>query len=166
MVALRIEYASRAHEARIAAIEAHSFTIAGHMLDVVRRRRCRDAGVRLVAIGEGGVVGYVIGGWYFKVPWRDPALRLRHISVNALAVDAPFRRSGIGRRLMTALFERAGARGADSYVLMVQAENVHAIALYESLGFERAQWAHNAYGGGRHGFLMSRQALPEDRRAR
>jgi [ribosomal protein S18]-alanine N-acetyltransferase len=163
MVAVRIEYASPAHEAQIAAIEARSFSIAGHMLEDVKKGRRRDAGVRLVALDESRIVGFVIGAWFFKVPWPDPALRLRHLSINALAVDAPFRRCGIGRRLMTTLFERAGARGADSYCLMVQVENMRAIALYDSLGFGRIELARDAYGPGLNGLVMSRRARPEDR---
>jgi ribosomal protein S18 acetylase RimI-like enzyme len=166
MVAVHIEYALPVHEAQIAAIEARSFSIAGHMLDDVKKSRRRDAGVRLVAVDGSRIVGFVIGSWYFRAPWSDPDLRVRHLSINALAVDEPLRRCGIGRRLMTTLFERGGARGAESYCLMVQIENGGAIALYESLGFGQRQLARNAYGPGRNGLLMSRPARPEDRSAR
>jgi ribosomal-protein-alanine N-acetyltransferase len=50
-----------------------------------------------------------------------------------VAVDPTLRRSGIGRGLLAAMFERAG-HGA-SYTLEVRTSNRGAIALYEQFGF-------------------------------
>ena len=160
MVEIRIEYAHRIHSAEIDALEARSFTIRGELLETVTRSRRQEPGVRLVAISEGHVAGYLAGTWFHETPGR----RVRSLWVIALAVESRLRRRGIGRRLLAALFERGCARGAVRYHLLVQVENGGAIALYESLGFERHAQNPNVYGPGRHGLKMIREARPEDRR--
>lgn len=163
MLAVYIEYARRVHSAEIAAIEARSFTISRSLLEDVARSRSRDSGVRLVAVDERRVVGFVTSSWLFVQPALWHGFRVRDLSINALAVDEPFRRRGIGCRLLTALLERGGARGAQGYLLMVQAENSGAITLYESLGFEFSDRAVDAYGQGLDGLVMKRPATPGDR---
>ncbi len=160
MVQISIEYARRVHSAEIDALEARSFTIRGELLETVRRSRRQEPGVRLVAIAEGHVAGYLAGTWLFETPRQ----RLRSLCVIALAVDKPFRRVGIGHRLLTTLFERGCARGALRYYLSVQVENAGAIALYEATGFMRRSHNPDSYGPGRDGITMVREARPEDRR--
>ena len=64
--------------------------------------------------------------------------RLRHTATISLIVDNEFHNVGIGRALLTQLLEIA-----DKWLMLVrveievQAENVGAIHLYESLGFRR-----------------------------
>ena len=55
-------------------------------------------------------------------------------SVVVVAVDPASQRRGIGRQLMEAALERA--RGAAGVRLVQEGYNVHALALYASLGFE------------------------------
>ncbi|XP_022706724.1 uncharacterized protein LOC111270646 isoform X1 [Varroa jacobsoni] len=60
--------------------------------------------------------------------------------VKILAVDKPFRRQQIGRRLMNTILEQLESCpnlrfGTQAIYLQVMSENLGAIALYESLGF-------------------------------
>lgn len=52
-----------------------------------------------------------------------------------LAVAPPWRRRGIGRRLLAAGLAEAGARGARRLLLEVAADNEAGLALYRSHGF-------------------------------
>ena len=52
-----------------------------------------------------------------------------------LAVDEPYRRRGIARRLLEDLFEATAADGMRGYTLEVRVSNRSAIRLYEVLGF-------------------------------
>ncbi|MBL8859213.1 MAG: GNAT family N-acetyltransferase [Planctomycetes bacterium] len=162
MVAVVIEYAASRHAQSIAELEAHAFTINAEQLEEVKRSRARDPGVRLVAVAEQGVAGFVVGSWFVCAEASNPSLVRRRLWINAVAVGTPFRRNGIGRRLMNALFERAEARGAHGYALMVQVENLAAIELYKSLGFKRSQLAQSAYGKGLHGLIMKRRVKQLD----
>jgi [ribosomal protein S18]-alanine N-acetyltransferase len=57
--------------------------------------------------------------------------------IQTISVAVPFRRRGLGRQLMLALLGEARSRGASFVFLEVRADNPHARALYESLGFEQ-----------------------------
>ncbi|MDO4293078.1 MAG: ribosomal protein S18-alanine N-acetyltransferase [Eubacteriales bacterium] len=52
-----------------------------------------------------------------------------------VAVDAGFRRQGIGRRLLLFLMEEGRKRGVRDYTLEVRSSNEAAIGLYRELGF-------------------------------
>jgi ribosomal protein S18 acetylase RimI-like enzyme len=152
MDGIRIEYARRAHRGEIAALEARSFTIAAKLLPSATRTRDREPGVCLVALEGDRVVGYLSGAWAYEPPMaRDR----RSLYIIALAVDEGHRRRGIGRRLLSATFERAEARGGRRFLLQVQEENAGAIALYQSVGFRITQRHEDSYGPGRHGLSMA-----------
>lgn len=55
--------------------------------------------------------------------------------IQTIAVNPQFRSAGLGRTLMAELLEVASHRRAKQVFLEVRADNDHAIALYESLGF-------------------------------
>jgi ribosomal protein S18 acetylase RimI-like enzyme len=151
-----IEYlrASQVEEVHALEERAYSFVLPDSMRTATRLRK-REGGVRLVAVSSEHVVGYVTGSWF----WEPPVSRdARSLYIVALAVDEQHRRKGIARRLMGALFERAGARGARNYQLHVEVENRGAIALYESLGFKVLQQFANCYGPGQQGLSMVRSA--------
>jgi len=56
--------------------------------------------------------------------------------IQTIAVIPEARRKGLGRELVTLLLAEATERGAREIFLEVRADNPHAQALYESLGFE------------------------------
>ena len=60
-----------------------------------------------------------------------------HSGTLGIGVRAPFRGKGLGRRLMEAALDLAWERGFARIELWVRAPNTHALALYESVGFEQ-----------------------------
>jgi ribosomal protein S18 acetylase RimI-like enzyme len=63
----------------------------------------------------------------------------RSLYLDSLAVDPIFRRKGIGSALLERTKERANKMGFDALSLMVFADNVEAMGLYEKAGFETVQ---------------------------
>ncbi|MCC6315872.1 MAG: GNAT family N-acetyltransferase [Thermomicrobiales bacterium] len=98
-------------------------------------------GVRfLVAREQGRVIGCAIG---------DRAGTIGRV-VN-LAVDPDVRRRGVGTALLAAV--EAALPGGDM-LLMVEAHNTAARALYEHAGYLPSGQAPNYYGRGHHGIWM------------
>jgi len=81
-----------------------------------------------VAIDEGVVVGMASGVHYVH-PDKPPELW-----VNEVGVAPDFRRRGIGRALMRALFEHARALGCAGAWVGTEPSNVAARRLYAALG--------------------------------
>jgi putative acetyltransferase len=63
--------------------------------------------------------------------------KVRHVAQTSLEVHPNAQRLGVGRAIMLGLFEWARTVGVNRIQLNVFADNHRAIALYESLGFER-----------------------------
>ncbi len=63
--------------------------------------------------------------------------RLLHAAELGVSVRAEFHRMGIGRRMCEALIERGRGAGLRKIRLQVREDNLHAIRLYERLGFVR-----------------------------
>jgi ribosomal-protein-alanine N-acetyltransferase len=57
------------------------------------------------------------------------------LHINSLAVDLPWRRQGLARRLLGEVFRDVLSAGAQSATLEVRQSNTAARALYERLGF-------------------------------
>jgi ribosomal-protein-alanine N-acetyltransferase len=95
----------------------------GMMAEEIRSRHTRY----LVAEQDGEVVGYA--GLLCPVGAHEG-------DVQTIAVVARVRRTGLGRRLLRALLEAAGERGAREVFLEVRADNPAAQTLYRSEGFE------------------------------
>ncbi len=74
--------------------------------------------------GTDRLVGYVIVSRYVDA-WH----------IMNVAVDIPYRRRGIARRLLEDLFATTAADGLRGYTLEVRVSNRQAIRLYEVLGF-------------------------------
>lgn len=75
-------------------------------------------------VESGSVVGYM--GAY---------LILDEAAVNQIAVDAAWRRQGIGTLILQEFMQRAAERGMHAVTLEVRQSNRTAIALYEKCGF-------------------------------
>ena len=73
-------------------------------------------------------------------------LVLDEMHVMNLAVDPGFRRHGLARRLLAFAMARAARAGARRALLELRAGNREALALYESLGFERLGLRRGYYG--------------------
>ncbi len=85
-----------------------------------------DVSEALVSMRQDEVVGYVLC-WFVA----------DEVHVVNLAVQVRWRRRGIGRRLMDAVFDRARTRGMVVATLEVRTHNEAAIRLYETLGFRQ-----------------------------
>lgn len=83
----------------------------------------------IVAVDETGVLGYAAYG-----RWR-PHSGFRHTVEHSVYVRADAQGRGVGRRLLTALIERARAQGIHVMVAAVESGNTASIALHERLGF-------------------------------
>lgn len=92
-------------------------------------KRHRHAAV-LVAETPDGVVGRLSVA-------RDPHPASEHVADLGLMVARPYRRQGIGRALMEAAEAWAREVGVRKLELHVFPSNEAALALYESLGYER-----------------------------
>lgn len=55
--------------------------------------------------------------------------------VQNIAVDIPYRKQGIGKKLLSFLHERAKELGAEKCFLEVRVSNAPAISLYENAGY-------------------------------
>jgi len=91
----------------------------------------RPGGLFLVAQRAGLLLGYLV-----VEPRR--ASRLRHTAELNMGVAGAARGRGVGRALLDGAMRRLAASGPVEIVyLMVRADNVAAIGLYERSGFER-----------------------------
>jgi len=110
---------------------------------VVRERSLREelartwARLRVVRDERGAVLGYSL---YWHV--------VDEVQLLNVAVTIGARRRGLGRALVEELVAYARAHGAARVLLEVRASNAPAIALYESLGFERFNVRERYYADG------------------
>ncbi|KQO09760.1 ribosomal-protein-alanine acetyltransferase [Agreia sp. Leaf244] len=81
--------------------------------------------------------------------------------IQTIAVAPGARRNGLGRVLMTSLLNEARRRGAREVFLEVRADNPHAEALYESLGFERLGVRAGYYQPDNVDAIVMRAAVPQ-----
>jgi RimJ/RimL family protein N-acetyltransferase len=77
--------------------------------------------------------GQRVVGWADIVPSRTYAIA--HCGNLGMGVVASYRGQGIGRRLLEACIAKAWSRGITRIQLEARADNLHAIRLYEHLGF-------------------------------
>ena len=85
-----------------------------------------EGSAQLVAESDRRVVGYAL--WWCVAD---------EVHIVNLAVHDRYRRRGVARRLLGAAFESARDRGLSLATLEVRFHNAAAIALYESMGFQR-----------------------------
>lgn len=90
-----------------------------------------DARAAIARVGDGSIVG--IAYWTrYQRPTHRP-----HADIEKVAVDPRTQGAGIGRELMNVLVTSARDIGVEVITLDLRGDNGRAIALYESLGFER-----------------------------
>lgn len=156
MTAFTIDTMSEADLDAAIAIDLEAFTPgelgAGHEEPrVVRARSLREelartwARLRVARASDGAVVGYSL---YWHV--------VDEIHLLNVAVTIGARRRGIGRALVAELVAHGRANGATRVLLEVRASNSAAIAMYETLGFERFNLRAHYYSDGEDAVEMSR----------
>lgn len=99
----------------------------------------------LVAEDDSGIVGYVVAvrsedvltGWFWS-------LGVRHDR----------QRRGVGRILVSRVMDQMKSAGIKRMLLTVEPENVNAIALYKSLGFEKNRMESDYFGPGEDRLIM------------
>jgi len=89
----------------------------------------RNGMVQFVALDDGRVVG-----WCDVNPKTHATLR--HSGILGMGVAASHRGQGVGSALLRATLEASSTRGITRVELVVRADNVTAIRLYERNGFE------------------------------
>jgi len=94
--------------------------------DEIRKKLARDPDLFLVAEIDGRLIGTVIGGF-------DG----RRGMIYHLAVEASFRKQGVGAMLMTEVERRLKEKGCIKSYLLVTTENESAMQFYEQRG-----WSH------------------------
>lgn len=106
----------------------------------------------LVAESDGEVVGYA--GTFSTPPDAD---------IQTVGVRSDQQGRGIARLLVTELLATVEAHGATHTLLEVRADNTRALALYESLGFERISIRRHYYPDGGDAVIMRRSAREQAR---
>lgn len=104
--------------------------------------------VYLTAERVGEVVGYA--GAFVLAPDSD---------LQTIAVDPSTQGAGVGRALLTELMAQVAARGAESMMLEVRADNAAAIAMYGRMGFERISVRSRYYADGADAQIWRRRPL-------
>ncbi len=104
-----------------------------------------------VAEHEGEIVGYGI-----------VAMGAGEAHILNICMDPAMRGRGVGRRLLMLLIERSSQAGMQDVFLEVRPSNLHAIALYQSVGFAEVGRRRDYYQavGGREDALVLKLALP------
>lgn len=87
-----------------------------------------DYDLYLGALADGSLVGWL-------ELHRFAARRLSHVAMVTLAVALPYRRRGLGRRLLQESYRWARRAGIEKLQLTVRATNLAAHALYQAEGF-------------------------------
>lgn len=93
---------------------------------------------------------------------RLAAFAIGHVAgsrghVVTIDIAAPYRRHGLGRRMLSELKARMGAAGAREVRLEVDKRNTAAIRFYERMGFRSTRTLPDYYGAGLDGLRMTRR---------
>lgn len=76
--------------------------------------------------------------------------------LNRVIVHPDARRQGVGAKLILAGLDWAQASGADRMLLEVRTDNLPAVSLYKSLGFDEISQRRDYYGPGHDAWVMLR----------
>lgn len=150
-VTLRLMHAGDVPE--VHRIERLSYSVPWSELTFRGLLQRRDAEL-LVAEVAGSLAGYAV---FWQV--------LDQGELGNVAVDPPWRRRGLARRLVAAVMERAGARGVRELFLEVRPSNTGARQLYESFGFVQVGQRRNYYQEPMEDAVVMRVFLRQDQNA-
>lgn len=101
---------------------------------------------RVLVDVNGSLAAYLFTAWQY--------LDLHILKVATLPA---FRRHGLGRRLMLVAEEHAHEMAGESLTLEVRTANAPAIAMYESLGYERVGIRRGYYADGSDALVMTKR---------
>lgn len=103
-----------------------------------------------VGLGQAGTLVAMACGW----------LILEELHVTLVAVDPPWRRRGLGRRVLADLLAEGRGRGAERATLEVARGNAPARALYREAGFREAGCRRDYYRNGDDALIQWMQLDP------
>ena len=109
----------------------------------------------VVAENNNKIIGYIMCRieYGFSVIKKMSLARKGHVV--SFAVLEEYRGKGIGKKLVEQSIEGMKIRKCNESYLEVRTDNIPAIKLYESLGFDRIATLNTYYKDGRNAFLMS-----------
>ena len=109
----------------------------------------------VVAENNNKIIGYIVCRieYGFSVLKKMSLARKGHVV--SFAVLEEYRGKGIGKKLVEQSIEGMKIRKCNESYLEVRTDNIPAIKLYESLGFDRIATLNTYYKDGRNAFLMS-----------
>lgn len=139
--ALRVLTAVPGHARGVANVAARSLPDSWPEA-VFRRELERPMSHGRVALSDATCVAYVLG-------WRV----LDEVQVLSLAVDPPWRRCGVGRRLLDDYLSALRGQGVQRVTLEVRASNGPAQELYRALGMSSEGERRGYYGDGEDALL-------------
>ncbi|MBQ8859751.1 MAG: ribosomal protein S18-alanine N-acetyltransferase [Ruminococcus sp.] len=128
-----VEKMTESHLNEVVKIEEKSFTNPWSR-ESFYEELLKPLSFKFVALENGKVVGFAV---------LDTVLDEGNLL--DIAVDESYRRNGVGRILMNALFEVAKEKSLSFITLEVRESSSPAIALYEAFGFERVGMRKNYY---------------------
>ncbi|MBQ9264807.1 MAG: ribosomal protein S18-alanine N-acetyltransferase [Clostridia bacterium] len=132
------------------AIEAATFPKPWSREDFIKEMTTNACARYLVAEKEGSIIGFA-GAWII----------LDEAHITNIAVSAPFRGNGIGRKLTEGLLQYAANLGVVYMTLEVRRSNLTAQSLYKSLNFEYVGVRKRYYeDNGEDAFLFVCQHMP------
>ncbi|MBO5837041.1 MAG: ribosomal protein S18-alanine N-acetyltransferase [Oscillospiraceae bacterium] len=133
------------HIGQIAALEQENFSMPWSE-NAISAELKNPLSLWIVAVDRQKVVGYV-----------GSQSVLGEADMMNLAVDAMYRRQGIGKQLVLSLIDGLAHNAVSKLTLEVRASNTAAISLYESLGFLQVGRRPNYYSGPKEDALILRK---------
>jgi ribosomal-protein-alanine N-acetyltransferase len=103
---------------------------------------------RLLVDPGGSMVAYLFSAWQYL-----------DLHVLKVATLPPYRRNGLGRRLMALAEAHVAEMNGESLTLEVRDTNTEAIAMYGTLGYERVGIRQAYYQDGEDAIIMTKRIL-------
>ena len=97
-------------------------------------RITKDGGCALMAILDGEVVGYLVGGIVKEDDYRN---KIKLAEIEYMYVLEDYRSKGIGKQLFDAFVTWAKEKRAERVMVVASEKNRRAIEFYEGEGFEK-----------------------------